>query len=242
MFEIAGLVPLSTLDWPGQLSAVLFMQGCRWKCGYCHNSHLRGLKKSCSEEANAESASCWLRINDFLSRRVGLLDAVVISGGEPTLHANLQELILKIKSFGFKVGLHTGGYDPQNFAKVLPFLDWVGLDYKTCLADYRSITKDPQSGEKFKSSLLSLIHAKIPYEIRTTVFSKYHNQTKLLEMAEELHGYNVDNYFLQEYRAVGNLAKESGVNESPLRDILSQTAQQEMSLLFKNFSIRWVNQ
>src|SRR3954470_21541171 len=95
--RIGGFVPFSGIDYPHHLSAVVFCQGCPWRCGYCHNAHL--------QPARGESERTWDDVLAFLGRRRSLLDAVVFSGGEPTLQAGLGAAMQDVKAMGYKVGL-----------------------------------------------------------------------------------------------------------------------------------------
>jgi len=97
LVEVGGLTPLTTIDYPGELAAVLFLQGCPWRCGYCHNQELM--------TRHGRNTIPWCLVMRMLEQRIGLLDAVVFSGGEPTLQANLGEAIRQVKSLGFKIGL-----------------------------------------------------------------------------------------------------------------------------------------
>ncbi|MCU7809345.1 MAG: anaerobic ribonucleoside-triphosphate reductase activating protein, partial [Candidatus Thiodiazotropha sp. (ex Semelilucina semeliformis)] len=97
--KVGGLVPMTTVDYPGCLSAVIFCQGCPLRCRYCHNSDLL--------PREAEATIPWREILDFLKRRQGLLDAVVFSGGEPTQQRALPDAIAEVSAMGFKIGLHT---------------------------------------------------------------------------------------------------------------------------------------
>ena len=117
---IAGLVPMTTLDYPDHLACVVFLQGCPLRCGYCHNPNMIPPRRGEPQE--------WQAILEFLSTRQGLLEAVVFSGGEPTLNADLSDAVKEVKALGFKVGLHTAGPYPDRLTQLLPHLDWVGLD------------------------------------------------------------------------------------------------------------------
>jgi len=114
---VGGLTPLSTVDWPGELAAVVFCQGCAWSCPYCHNANLRPVKPG---------ERPWAEVLAWLETRQGLLDAVVFSGGEPLLQHGLPQALETVRSLGFKAGLHTSGLDPAALARVLPRVDWVG--------------------------------------------------------------------------------------------------------------------
>ncbi|MCT1148165.1 anaerobic ribonucleoside-triphosphate reductase activating protein, partial [Pseudomonas aeruginosa] len=115
--RVGGLVPLTTLDYPGLLACVLFCQGCAWRCRYCHNPELIAPR-------GAEEIP-WSRLLDFLRRRQGLLQAVVFSGGEATLQAALGDAMRTVRELGFRVGLHSAGINPRAFARVLAQSDWV---------------------------------------------------------------------------------------------------------------------
>ena len=105
MLRVGGLTPLSASDYPGKLAAVVFCQGCAWRCHYCHNAHLLGRRGS--------GEIGWPQVTAFLERRKGLLDAVVFSGGEPTLQAGLGAAMREVKALGYLVGLHTAGIVPR---------------------------------------------------------------------------------------------------------------------------------
>ena len=132
MIRVAGMTPLTTIDFPGRLAAVLFLQGCPWRCSYCHNPELL--------PARGAGGLDWDAVQDFLGRRRGLLDGVVFSGGEPTSQARLPDAIARVKAIGFQVGLHTGGMYPARLQRLLPLLDWVGLDIKGPAAHHDAIT------------------------------------------------------------------------------------------------------
>jgi pyruvate formate lyase activating enzyme len=111
----------------------------------------------------------WSEVLTFLKNRRGLLDGVVISGGEPLLQGHLIEAIEDIRALGFKVGLHTGGSVPERFAAVLPLVSWVGFDVKAAFEEYETITGVPGSGAVAKESLLHLLLSGVPHQLRTTV-------------------------------------------------------------------------
>jgi pyruvate formate lyase activating enzyme len=156
------MVPLTSIDFPGHLAAVLFCQGCPWHCRYCHNPHLL--------PTDVPSKLAWAEVMRFLQERVGFLDGVVFSGGEPLLQPRLLDAILQVKALGFKIALHTAGIIPARLAKVLPYVDWVGLDIKAPFDTYKRVTGLAGSGFKAEESLDLLLAAKhVDYEIRTTV-------------------------------------------------------------------------
>jgi len=142
--RIGGLTPLSLSDWPGQLAAVVFCQGCPWRCGYCHNPHLIPPRAVTSLE--------WDDVLAFLERRRGLLDAVVFSGGEPTLQPSLRQAMEEVKGMGYLIGLHTAGIVPRRLAEVLPLLDWVGMDVKAPFEEHERVTGKRGSASRARAS------------------------------------------------------------------------------------------
>lgn len=161
MLIIGGITPFTTIDYPGKLSAVLFCRGCPWRCGYCHNRHLLA-------PGGGESIP-WEQVLDFLCQRRGLLDAVVFSGGEPTMQAGLVEAMRAVRGMGFKVGLHTAGPYPDRLLDCLPHLDWVGMDIKAPFDRYERITGVPGSGSAARISAELLRRSGVPRQFRTTL-------------------------------------------------------------------------
>ncbi len=192
---LGGMVPFSPGDFPGRLAAVLFAQGCPLRCRYCHNPHLRP-----SIAANVLS---WDAVTAWLMRRRGLLDAVVISGGEPTLQSGLGAALTEIRDLGFATGLHSAGVNPKRLASVLPLLDWVGLDIKAPFDRYDAITGSATSGRHARDALSAVVASGKPYEIRTTIHAHMLGPGDLQTMAGELQRSGVREWVLQLFRPTG---------------------------------------
>ena len=144
MLRVGGLTRCSASDYPGKLAAVVFCQGCAWRCGYCHNPELR--------PARGAHEIPWAEVVSFLERRRGLLDAVVFSGGEPTQQRALRDAMQAVKAMGFLVGLHTAGIVPRRLAEVLPLLDWVGMDVKAPCEEHERVSGKRGSGRRARLS------------------------------------------------------------------------------------------
>ena len=192
---IGGVEKFSAVDFPGMLSAVVFMQGCPWKCPYCHNAHIR--------EILPENDFSWELFFEFLKRRVGKLDAVTFSGGEPLVQDCLSDVMQQVKALGYKIGLHTGGYRPQALEKVLPLVDWVGFDIKAPFEKekYQAIIGTNQM-DKVLKSLQMLLDSKVNFECRTTCDPRFLNIDDLWAAAKDLKEKGVKKYFLQKYRPI----------------------------------------
>jgi pyruvate formate lyase activating enzyme len=203
---IGGVTPFSTSDWPGKLAAVLFLQGCPWRCGYCHNPHLQG-----SSPLGGHDFAGFLA---WMETRRGLLDAAVFSGGEPTVHAALVPAMREVASRGFRVGLHTAGAYPRRLAEALPDADWIGLDVKAPARDYATVTRVEGSAAAAVASLRLVLASGVAHEIRTTVHPSLLDEDALVRLADELAAQGVTRWVLQPFRPTG-CADEALVTAAP---------------------------
>lgn len=195
---VAGLTPLSTVDWPRRLAATVFTQGCPWKCGYCHNPGLTQAR-----EIPPRGTPTWGDVLDFLTRRQGLLDGLVFSGGEPTLQQGLARAMDDVGALGFGVGLHTGGPWPGRLSWLLPRVDWVGLDIKHVPDRYEAVTGVRRSGAAAWRSLDAVLDSGVDHEVRTTVDPTVHTRDDILELGARLRDAGVMRWVLQEARSDG---------------------------------------
>lgn len=226
--KIGGLTPFSAIDYPGQLAAVVFIQGCPWRCHYCHNPHLL--------ERTAHSPLAWPEILAWLATRQGLLDAVVFSGGEALLDPVLPRAMAEARALGFKVGLHTGGAYPEALKGVLPYVDWVGLDIKTNFDNYATITQLPRSGEAAKRSLEILLQSGVSYECRTTVHPDLHSDDQLCNMADDLAKMGVACLILQRFRREG--CTNDSLSPFSTTSFPNPQTIEHLSGLFSHFAVR----
>jgi pyruvate formate lyase activating enzyme len=225
--RVGGLTPLTTVDYPGELAAVVYCQGCPWRCRYCHNGHLL--------EANGGDLIPWADVVAFIKARRGLLDAVVFSGGEPTAQAGLQQAVAEVRALGFKTGLHTGGPYPERLERLLPGVDWIALDIKALPEDYPLVTGIPGSGDKAWRSLELLIAAGADLEVRTTPMPGLDDPAYLERLMDRLVAAGVATYALQQYRPA-----QVSDDALPLRRRLNQDAAVVAAAqrLFPRFSLR----
>lgn len=210
--RVGGFERFSAVDWPGQFVAVVFCQGCAWRCGYCHNPHLIPFSESVAPIA-------WDDIVAWLDRRHGLLDGVVFSGGEPTLQPGLRAAIATVRELGFRIGLHTGGPAPENLAAVLPLLDWVGFDFKAPFDCYAQVTGH-NHGSLARESFRRLRAAGVACEVRTTWHPRLLGEEDLAAMARTLSAEGVAEWVVQRFRATGCADESLGaetIGEVPLQ-------------------------
>ncbi|KLJ00180.1 anaerobic ribonucleoside-triphosphate reductase activating protein [Luteimonas sp. FCS-9] len=194
------MTAMTGIDFPGRLAAVLFLQGCPWRCGYCHNPDLL--------PARGDAEIPWATVEAFLHRRRGLLDGVVFSGGEPTLQPALGDAVAAVRGLGFQAALHTGGMYPVRLAALLPSLDWVGLDIKALPARNAEVTAVAGSGERVWRSLDHVLDSGTAYECRTTWHPRLYPEDELLRLADALASRGVRHWSLQQCRGPHYPAEE----------------------------------
>lgn len=195
---VAGLTPLSSCDWPGRLVATVFLQGCPWRCTYCHNAGIL--------DPRGPGVVPWSDVRELLARRRGLLDGVVFSGGEPTRQRALVDAAREVRAAGFGVGLHTGGAYPARLPALLPLVDWVGFDVKAPARLYRAITRvggPATNADAAFASLRLVLDSGVDVEVRTTVDPTVLRPDDVAELTEVLAGLGVHRHVLQEVRPDG---------------------------------------
>lgn len=190
--HIAGLVPFTTIDFPGRLAAVVFFQGCPLKCPFCHNPNLQ------SVEGNITLT--WTEVLDFLKSRKKRLDGVVFSGGEPLMQPLLLQAVETVHNMGFQVAFHTAGVYPEKLKIVLPLVDWVGLDVKAPAVKYDLLCGRSDMALKVSESLSLLLASEKSFEVRTTADPRFLTRDDIRLLATELWRRGVKTYALQKYR------------------------------------------
>jgi len=194
---VGGFVPFTTLDFPGRLAAVVFCQGCPWRCRYCHNPHLQGFE-------NESLQWTWPLVCEELAARRGFLEGVVFSGGEPTAQSELMGAIRDVRDLGFSVGLHSAGIFPERLALLLPLIDWIGFDVKAPFdARYGAITGLPNSHALASRSLDLVLASGLPFELRTTVHPDLLGEDDLTALAGELSARGAPPTTIQPFRPDG---------------------------------------
>ena len=186
--KIGGFMKQSFVDFPGNISAVIFTVGCNMNCWYCHNRQLI--------DGSTKTFYSLENILVFLESRKTFLDGVVISGGEPTLQPDLLDVIMEIKKRGFKVKLDTNGSNPEVLEKVLPEIDFVAMDVKTSLENYPKLVGAIDSA-KIKESIDIIKNSGKGYEFRITLATGI-SEDDLEKIGKLMQG--VDRFAIQTYR------------------------------------------
>ena len=189
--KICGIEKFSMVDWDGKIVCTLFAGGCNFRCPFCHNSSLA--ISSCAEINQTE-------IFDFLKKRKGLIDGVCISGGEPTLHPDLEDFVRKIKDMGYRVKLDTNGTNPKAVKTLIEkcLVDYIAMDVKNSPHKYVKTTGlEGLNIDNILESVKVIKESGIPHEFRTTVIKEFHTEADMTYIANIVDG--CDGYFLQHY-------------------------------------------
>lgn len=189
--KIGGLMKTTLLDYPGKVACTIFTVGCNMKCPFCHNSELIEGNSSLIDEDEVLS---------FLKKRVGVLDGVCISGGEPTLQKDLKEFVQKLKEMGYLVKLDTNGTNPELLKELVNdhLIDYVAMDIKNSPKKYCETAGNSSILlSKIKESIEFLLEGKIEYEFRTTVVEELHEVSDFKEIGAWIYGAKA--YYLQQF-------------------------------------------
>ena len=194
-----GLQKSSLIDYPGKLACVIFLAGCNFRCPWCYSSELVLPLKIVNQPRFSEKD-----IFDFLEKRKGLLEGVVICGGEPTINKELPNFIERIKAMGYAVKLDTNGSNPKMLKELveLGLINYVAMDIKTSHESnvYGNIINEGIKMEDIKESVEFLKSGKIDFEFRTTVVNMVHSKQDFIDIAKWIGGKNIK-YYLQNFRA-----------------------------------------
>lgn len=213
---------MTTVDYPDHISAVIFLQGCPWRCVYCHNPHLQSILPT-------ESLP-WEDILELLKERICFIEAVVLSGGEPLAQNALPMAIADLKRMGYLIGLHTAGSVPSMLARVIPLVNWIGFDVKHLFSEYHLITGVKNSGEIARKSLEMVISSNVDFEVRITLHSSLETPL-LMDLFRELADMGVKIIALQKCRDKNEFAVEHPIFSDRL-------VLEDVSKYFDNFYIR----
>lgn len=230
--KIIGLQKMTVLDFPGRVACIVFTYGCNFRCPFCHNASLV-----------TGDGQCDITEDDFfayLKKRQGILDGVVVTGGEPLLQKDIEAFLRKIKSLGYEIKLDTNGTFPEKLKSIVNegLVDYVAMDIKNA-PEYYAVTsgKENIDIDKIKESIDFLINQdKAEYEFRTTVVAQFHSESMMDEIGEFIKG--AKNYYLQGFVDSGDLI---GENMSALPKANMQKMADRVKPYVENVSLRGVN-
>jgi pyruvate formate lyase activating enzyme len=183
--KIKGFIKTTFIEYPGKIASMIFLPGCNFRCSFCFNPELI-LESDKIEDVNEKE------VFDFLASQKKWIDAVVISGGEPTLHEDLIDFIEKIKKLGFLVRIYTNGTNPKVLKKLIneKLIDSIAMDIKAPLTEekYEKITNTKEFLKNVKESISLIMNSSLDYEFRTTVVPSLHSDEDVEEIAKYIKG------------------------------------------------------
>ena len=179
--KIAGIQKLTLLDYPGKVACTVFLDGCNFRCPFCHNAELL--------QPDAPAVMTVDELLSFLNKRRGILEGVCITGGEPTIHSELPELLRAIKELDYPVKLDTNGYRPQSLSALLEegLVDYVAMDLKNSPGGYgAAVGLSAPDLSRVGESIRLLLDSGIDFELRTTVVKPIHSVETIRDMGKWL--------------------------------------------------------
>ena len=194
MLPIYGLEKSSLLDYPGKVCAVVFLYGCNLRCPYCHNPEL--VVEECPESVLIEQDD----VLEFLKKRIGKLDSVVITGGEPLIHTELFDFVKEVKNLGFLVKIDTNGLLPNSLKKYLTsgYVDYVAMDVKYPSDEYNDRSGNKNAQSCILKSISVILNSNVNYEFRTTYVKGIHNSQSVRKICQMIQGSK--RYYIQNFR------------------------------------------
>ena len=218
--HIHGLQKLSMVDYPGKIAATVFTGGCNLRCPFCHNALL--VTRLSESPALAEAD-----VLQFLRSRRGLLDGVVLTGGEPLLQKDAADFLAKVRDLGFLIKLDTNGCYPDALSAILErdLADYVAMDIKNSKANYAAAVGVPNFDlTPVEESIRLLLAGTVDYEFRTTVVKELHTFEDISAIGSWIRG--AKRYFLQNFEDSGNLIRGGfhGFTEDEIRDLARAAA------------------
>ena len=204
---ISGLQKLTLLDYPGRVACTVFTVGCNFRCPFCHNAPLV-LPEQLAHDTDEE------QVLAFLKKRVGVLDGVAITGGEPLLHKDIGAFLAKVKALGYQIKLDTNGSFPELLMELVKdgLVDRVAMDIKNAPELYAKTVGLPSLDlAPIERSKELLLRGDVDYEFRTTVVKGLHTRESIIGAAKWIAG--AKEYYLQQFKDSGNVIAIGGLSE-----------------------------
>lgn len=189
--KISGFDKLTLLNYPDKVACTIFTSGCNLRCPFCHNS---GLVTNNYNEISFDS------IYEYLKKRIGILDGVCITGGEPLIHADIKDYIKKIKDLGYLVKIDTNGCNPKLLKELidLKLVDYIAMDIKNIYSKYDITSGVKVNIDNIKKSISIIENSGIDYEFRTTIVKEFHSIQDIKEILSYISSNS--NYYIQNFK------------------------------------------
>lgn len=217
---VEGLQKLTLLDYPEKIACTVFTHGCNFRCPFCHNASL--VMRDDNQRITQQ------QLDEFFTKRKGILDGVCITGGEPLLQKDIKEFIENVRTYGYLVKLDTNGSNPEKLSELINegLLDYVAMDIKSSPEKYApTVGVDNFDVEPVKKSVEILKKGSVPYEFRTTVVRELHSKEDFRAIGEWLSG--CEKYFLQQFVDSGDvicdgMSAYSAEEMSEIKDVVAE--------------------
>lgn len=189
--KISGFDKLTLLNYPDKVACTIFTSGCNLRCPFCHNS---GLVTNNYNEISFDS------IYEYLKKRIGILNGVCITGGEPLIHADIKDYIKKIKDLGYLVKIDTNGCNPKLLKELidLKLVDYIAMDIKNIYSKYDITSGVKVNIDNIKKSISIIENSGIDYEFRTTIVKEFHSTQDIKEILSYISSNS--NYYIQNFK------------------------------------------
>jgi pyruvate formate lyase activating enzyme len=189
--KISGFDKLTLLNYPDKVACTIFTSGCNLRCPFCHNS---GLVTNNYNEISFDS------IYEYLKKRIGILDGVCITGGEPLIHADIKDYIKKIKDLGYLVKIDTNGCNPKLLKELIDskLVDYIAMDIKNIYSKYDITSGVKVNIDNIKKSISIIENSGIDYEFRTTIVKEFHSTEDIDEILSYISSNS--NYYIQNFK------------------------------------------
>ncbi len=186
-----GLEKCTLIDYPGKIACMVFTIGCNFRCPYCHNPEL--------VDETVETKYTEIKIINFLEIRKKMLDGIVITGGEPTIHDDLPLFLKKVKDLGYSIKLDSNGTNPDMLEMLIKnkLVNYIAMDIKSPLSKYSETVARPVHIPAIRKSIGLIMNSGIEYEFRTTVVKSLVSESDLVEIGREIQG--AKRYYLQKF-------------------------------------------
>lgn len=215
---IKSVIWASMLDYPGHVCTTLFFENCNFGCEFCHNKDISKMKDLDFDK----------EILPKLKERQCMVDHIVLSGGECTIDKDIQRIVDTLYENGFKIGIHTNGYNPQFIQDNLNKISYIGMDIKNDFDNYTGISNIQDINiERIKESIDIVVESGIEHEFRTTIYPKYVDKKNCIEIAKYLGNKKAKKYMLQQYKKV------EGIKVEPYQEDYLKEIQQECEKYIK---------
>jgi len=229
--KIKGFIKTTFIEYPGKIASMIFLPNCNFRCSFCFNPELIDDNEKIKDVDEKE-------VFDFLEKQKKWIDALVISGGEPTLDKDLPEFIKKIKKMGFLVRIYTNGSNPEMLKQLIDekLIDSIAMDIKAPLTEesYEAITNVKDMLEKVRKSISLIMNSGLEYEFRTTVVPGLHSENDIEEIAKYIK--NAKLFVLQKFLPENAL-------DSKLKKLKTQTDEEmeKLAIIAREYvrNVKW---